>query len=185
MQKSLWNIFKTFFKIGTLLLGGGYVILPLLQSEVANKKGWTTTDELVEFYAISQSLPGIIAANISIFVGYKLMKIPGAIAALAGVIAPAFLAIVLIANILTELVGLKSVNNIFAGVAVGVVVLVILTIKEMWEKSVVDNFSKILFLAALILACLKVSPVVIIIGSVIAGIVYRLLFPVCNKEKNK
>ena len=185
MQKSLWNIFKTFFKIGTLLLGGGYVILPLLQSEVANKKGWTTTDELVEFYAISQSLPGIIAANISIFVGYKLMKIPGAIAALAGVIAPAFLAIVLIANILTELVGLKSVNNIFAGVAVGVVVLVILTIKEMWEKSVVDNFSKILFLAALIFACLKVSPVVIIIGSVIAGIVYRLLFPVCNKEKNK
>ena len=185
MQKSLWNIFKTFFKIGTLLLGGGYVILPLLQSEVANKKGWTTTDELVEFYAISQSLPGIIAANISIFVGYKLMKIPGAIAALAGVIAPAFLAIVLIANILTELVGLKSVNNIFAGVSVGVVVLVILTIKEMWEKSVVDNFSKILFLAALIFACLKVSPVVIIIGSVIAGIVYRLLFPVCNKEENK
>ena len=185
MQKSLWNIFKTFFKIGTLLLGGGYVILPLLQSEVANKKGWTTTDELVEFYAISQSLPGIIAANISIFVGYKLMKIPGAIAALAGVIAPAFLAIVLIANILTELVESKSVNNIFAGVAVGVVVLVILTIKEMWEKSVVDNFSKILFLAALIFACLKVSPVVIIIGSVIAGIVYRLLFPVCNKEENK
>lgn len=185
MQKSLWNIFKTFFKIGTLLLGGGYVILPLLQSEVANKKGWATTDELVEFYAISQSLPGIIAANISIFVGYKLMKIPGAIAALAGVIAPAFLAIVLIANILTELVGLKSVNYIFAGVAVGVVVLVILTIKEMWEKSVVDNFSKILFLAALIFACLKVSPVVIIIGSVIAGIVYRLLFPVCNKEENK
>ena len=185
MQKSLWNIFKTFFKIGTLLLGGGYVILPLLQSEVTNKKGWATTDELVEFYAISQSLPGIIAANISIFVGYKLMKIPGAIAALAGVIAPAFLAIVLIANILTELVGLKSVNNIFAGVAVGVVVLVILTIKEMWEKSVVDNFSKILFLAALIFACLKVSPVVIIIGSVIAGIVYRLLFPVCNKEENK
>lgn len=184
MQKSLWNIFKTFFKVGTLLLGGGYVILPLLQSEIADKKGWATTDELVEFYAISQSLPGIIAANVSIFVGYKLLKIPGAIAALAGVISPAFLAIVLIANILTELVGLNSINNVFAGVAVGVVVLVILTIKEMWQKSIVDNFSKILFLAALILACIKVSPVAIILGSVFVGILYRLIFPVRDKEEN-
>ena len=146
MPKTFWNIFKTFFKIGTLLLGGGYVILPLLQSEIAEKKGWATIDEIVEFYALSQSLPGIIAANISIFVGYKILRVRGAIAAITAVILPAFLAIVLIANILAELVTKHSIQSIFAGVAVGVVVLVILTIKEMWSKSVVDKFSAVILL---------------------------------------
>ena len=64
MNKSFYSIYKTFFKIGTLLLGGGYVILPLLQSELAEKKGWISEDELCEYYALSQSVPGIIAANI-------------------------------------------------------------------------------------------------------------------------
>lgn len=184
MQKSFWNIFKTFFKIGTLLLGGGYVILPLLQSEIAEKKCWATTEEIIEFYALSQSLPGIIAANISIFVGYKLLKTRGAIAALLGVTAPAFLTIVLIANLLSELVGFKIVQNIFAGVAVGVVVLVILTIKEMWEKSIIDKFSLIIFTAALIFAVLKISPMWIILGSITIGIIYRIIVPLNDKEEN-
>ena len=177
MQKSVWNIFKTFFKIGTLLLGGGYVILPLLQSEIAEKKGWISVDDIVEYYALSQSLPGIIAANISIFVGHKLLGISGALAALTGVIMPAFLAIILIANILSELVGKHSVRSIFAGVAVGVVVLVLLNIKEMWTKSVVDKFTSGIFIVVLILAYLKISPVWIIIGSVVAGILYQNIKP--------
>ena len=174
MQKNFWNIFKTFFKIGTMLLGGGYVILPLLQSEIAEKKGWASIDEIVEYYAISQSLPGIIAANISIFVGHKLLGLRGAIAALAGVIAPAFLAIVLIANILAELVEKNIIKCIFAGVGVGIVVLVLLTIKEMWPKSIVDNFSKIIFVLALVLSCLNVNPVWIILLSVTVGILYKI-----------
>lgn len=173
MQKSFWNIFKTFFKIGTLLLGGGYVILPLLQSEICEKRGWATSEEIIEYFAISQSLPGIIAANMSIFMGHRLLGLKGSIAALSGVIAPAFLTIVLIANILAELVQLKFVEYIFAGVGVGVVVLVILTIKEMWDKSIVDNFSKIIFAVTLILACLKVNPVWIILGSILTGILYK------------
>lgn len=184
MEKSFWNIFKTFFKIGTLLLGGGYVILPLLQSEIADKKSWANTDEIIEFYALSQSLPGIIAANISIFVGYKLLKTRGAIAALTGVTTPAFLTIILIANLLSELVGYKIIQNIFAGVAVGVVVLVILTIKEMWEKSIIDNFSKIIFVLALILSLFKISPMWIILGSITIGIIYRIIVPLTNKEEN-
>ena len=177
MQKSIWNIFKTFFKIGTLLLGGGYVILPLLQSEIAEKKGWVTADDIIEYYALSQSLPGIIAANISIFVGHKLMGIRGAVAALTGVIMPAFLAIVLIANILAELVGKHSVQSIFAGVAVGVVVLILLNIKEMWTRSVVDKFTAFIFIIVLILAYFKISPALIITGSIMLGVLYRILNP--------
>ena len=71
MEKTLYQIFKTFFKVGTLLLGGGYVILPLLQSELVDKKQWIDDDELCEYYALGQSVPGIIAANTAIFVGYK------------------------------------------------------------------------------------------------------------------
>ena len=77
MEKTLYQIFKTFFKVGTLLLGGGYVILPLLQAELVDKKKWITDDELCEFYALGQSIPGIIAANISLFVGYKLRRTMG------------------------------------------------------------------------------------------------------------
>ena len=174
MQKTFWNIYKTFFKIGTLLLGGGYVILPLLQSEISEKKCWATTDEITEYYALSQSLPGVIAANISIFVGHKLLGFRGAIAAITGVITPAFLAIILIANILSELVEKHSVHSIFSGVAVGVVVLVILSIKEMWNKSITDNFTTFIFITAMILGCIKISPAWIIICSILIGITYRI-----------
>ena len=177
MQKSVWNIFKTFFKIGTLLLGGGYVILPLLQSDVAEKKGWVTADDIIEYYALSQSLPGIIAANISIFVGHKLLGIRGAVAALTGVIMPAFLAIILIANVLAELVEKHSVQSIFAGVAVGVVVLILLNIKEMWTRSVVDKFTAFIFIIASVLAYFKISPVWIITGCIVLGILYRIKNP--------
>ena len=67
MEKTLYNIYKTFFKVGTLLLGGGYVILPLLQSELVDKRDWIDNDELCEYTALSQSIPGLIAANLSIF----------------------------------------------------------------------------------------------------------------------
>ena len=174
MEKTFWNIFKTFFKIGTLLLGGGYVILPLLQSEIADKKGWVKYDDIVEYFALSQSLPGIIAANISIFVGYKLMGIRGAIAAITGVIMPAFLAIILIANALEKFVTGHSIKSIFAGVGVGVVVLIILTIKEMWSKTIIDKPTTFIFLLALVLACLNISPILIVLGSIFTGILFKL-----------
>lgn len=175
MEKTFWNIYKTFFKVGTLLLGGGYVILPLLQSELVEKKNWVNHDELCEYYALGQSVPGIIAANMSIFVGYKLLRQKGAFAAATGIVTPAFLAIVLIAKILQELIKYQFIKSIFWGVGVGVVILVILAVKEMWKKSIVDNFSLAIFISAFILsAVLKVSPAIIIIASAIAGIIYKL-----------
>lgn len=177
MEKTFWSIYKTFFKVGTLLLGGGYVILPLLQSELVEKKNWVNDDELCEYYALGQSVPGIIAANMSIFVGYKLMGQKGAVAAATGIVTPAFISIVLIAKILQELIQLKFIQSIFWGVGIGVVILVLLAVKEMWNKSVIDKFTLTLFMLAFVSsAFLKVSPVIIIIGSAIAGIIYKLKF---------
>ena len=175
MNKSFYSIYKTFFKIGTLLLGGGYVILPLLQSELAEKKGWISEDELCEYYALSQSVPGIIAANISIFTGYKLKGQLGALAAITGVITPAFLAIILLATLINQIAGVQLVKSIFWGVGIGVIILIFLAVKEMWKKSVVDKFTCSVFIGAFLLsACFKISPAVIVIISVIAGIIYKM-----------
>ena len=157
-----------------MLLGGGYVILPLLQSELVEKKEWITADDLVEYYALSQSVPGIIAANISVFTGYKLRGITGAFAAVFGVITPAFLAIILLASLLQTLVSLSVVQSIFWGVGIGVIMLLYLATKEMWSKSITDKFTCIIFITAFILsACFKISPAIIIIGTIIIGILYR------------
>ena len=174
MEKSFYAIFKTFFKVGTLLLGGGYVILPLLTSELVEKKKWITSDELCEFYAIGASLPGIIAANTAIFTGRKLLGFRGAIAAILGMILPAFLAIVLLASILHELIDKPTVQHIFWGVGIGVITLLFLAVKEMWKKSVNDKLSYIVFIISLALALTQKVPLaLIIIGALIFGIIWQ------------
>ena len=171
MEKTLYQIFKTFFKVGTLLLGGGYVILPLLQSELVDKKNWIDDDELCEYYALGQSVPGIIAANTAIFVGYKLRKTPGAIAATLGIVMPAFISIILIAKILEEIVNFKFIQSIFWGVGIGVVLLIYLAVKEMWRKSVVDKFTCWIFFFTFILSALfKAPPAALIILAIFIGL---------------
>ena len=174
MEKSFYTIFKVFFKVGILLLGGGYVILPLLTEELVNKNKWLTSDELCEYYALSSSLPGVIAINTSVFTGRKLLGRSGAIAAICGIVLPSFIAITLIAGILTEINSLKFISNLFWGVGIGVITLLFLAIREMWTKSVSDKFSGIVYLICLILAFFKIIPLyLIIILAIILGIIYE------------
>lgn len=186
MEKSFWSIFKTFFKVGTLLLGGGYVILPLLTSELVEKKHWITSDELCEFYALGASLPGIIAANTAIFTGRKLLGRKGAIAATIGIVLPSFLAIVLLASILSEIVDKPSVQHIFWGVGIGVITLLFLAVKEMWTKCVVDKFSICVYSVCLILAFTRVIPLsLIVILALISGIIFQRIEDKKNLKNNK
>lgn len=186
MEKSFWSIFKTFFKVGTLLLGGGYVILPLLTSEIVEKKHWITSDELCEFYALGASLPGIIAANTAIFTGRKLLGRKGAIAATIGVVLPSFLAIVLLASILSEIVDKPSVQHIFWGVGIGVITLLFLAVKEMWTKCVLDKFSICVYSVCLILAFTRVIPLsLIVILALVSGIIFQRIEDKKNLKNNK
>lgn len=176
MEKNLWNIYKTFFKVGTLLLGGGYVILPLLQSELVEKKNWISTDEITEYYALSQSIPGLIAANISIFTGYKLAGVKGAITAVSGVVTPAFLSIIILARLLESIIKFDFVKGIFWGVGVGVIVLLYLAVKEIWQKSVVDKYSFFVFFSVFIASLVfRVPPAILVILAIIAGIVLQII----------
>lgn len=171
MEKTLYQIFKTFFKVGTLLLGGGYVILPLLQSELVEKKHWIDDDELCEYYALSQSVPGIIAANTAIFTGYRLRGTLGAITATIGIVLPAFVSIIIIARILEQVVKMQFIQSIFWGVGVAVLILIFLAVKEMWRKSVVDKFTCwIFFLTFMLSGCFKAPPATLIILAIFIGL---------------
>ena len=115
MNIRLWEIYKVFVKIGMILIGGGYVILPILKDEIIKSKNWITEDELVDYYAISQSLPGLIAANISIFVGYKLRGKLGAIMATLGMITSPFLCILAISSLVAKISQMPTVKSILWG----------------------------------------------------------------------
>ena len=169
---SLKDIYIRFFRIGTLLLGGGYVILPLLQSEIAAKYEQISDDEVCEYYAISQSLPGVIAINTAVFVGYKLARTKGAIAAITGMVTPAFLCIILLANLLTQIVHVPLVQSIFAGVGIGVLALLFQAVNEMWKKSIVDKGAlAIFFISFTALLGFKILPMYIVIAGIFLGVV--------------
>lgn len=169
MPISFLNIFKIFFKIGAILLGGGYVIIPIMQSELVEKRGWLSEQELCDYYCVSQCLPGIIAINISILVGYKLLKTKGVFASILGMISSPFVAILLVANLINQILHISFIDGIFWGVNLSVIILIYLALKEMWQKSIVDKFSLFWFFIILILSILKISPIILILISVALG----------------
>ncbi|MBR2525874.1 chromate transporter [bacterium] len=182
MKISLKSIYWEFFLLGIQLLGGGYVIIPLIQKNLIEKKNWITQEELTDFYALSQTIPGILAANISTFVGYKLRGKIGAFIALTGIITSPIISILLIASIVDFLLKISYIQNIFWGVGIAVIILIFLSIKEIWTNSVYDITTWIIFLTTCFLSLfLKISPVLLIIGSIIFGVMFKLAQKRCEK----
>lgn len=170
---SLFEIFKIFFLIGIQLLGGGYVILPLLKRYIVEERNWLSAEELVDFFALSQCIPGIIAGNISMFAGYKVRKSLGAIAAILGIITPSFFSIIILANILVNVLDNEIIQDAFWGIRIAVVILIIMTIRDMWAKSVNSKFTYLLFaFILLLLLLLPISPTIIIILSALISLIY-------------
>ena len=179
---SFFDVFNVFLKIGIILLGGGYVIIPVMKSELIEKRNWLNEDELCDYYCVSQCLPGIIAANMSILVGYKMAKIKGALAAILGMSFSPFISIVIIAHLLNKILAIPFIESLFWGVNLSVIVLIYLALKEMWSKSIVDIFSAFWFIFILFLALIKVNPAFLIIGSIVLGIIFQIIKE--RKDKN-
>ncbi len=174
MEKTnFWNIFKAFFKIGAILLGGGYVIIPIMRQELVEKRGWLSDEEVFDYYSVSQCLPGIIAVNMSILVGYKLRKTKGMLASVLGMSFSPFVSIVIVACFLSRVMNIPFIDCFLSGVNLSVIILIYLTFKEMWQKSIVDIFSFFWFIFILSLAVFKVNPAILIIVSVILGLVIQ------------
>ncbi len=170
----LLRLFLIFVKIGAILLGGGYVIFPIMSNEFVEKRQLIKQDELVDYFALSQSLPGIIAANMTMFIGYKLKGKLGAIAAMLGVIFVPFWTILILAAVLNALVSNSCVQGGLWGVGIAVIALIMLTVREVWQKSKRGIFFYIIFLGALIsLLIFKLTPVQTILIFSVIGILVK------------
>ena len=171
----LLDLFLTFARIGGLTFGGGYAMLPILQREVAENKKWTTEEELMDYYAIGQCTPGVIAVNVATFIGYKIAGIIGGIIATLGVITPSVIIITLIAAFLTNFADLPIVIHAFNGVRVFVCVLILNAIIKLGKKSIVDKLTFAIFIAVSILSIVtSLSPIIyIIISGVIGALIYK------------
>lgn len=173
---SLSKLFLIFVKIGAILLGGGYVILPIMQSEFAEKRKLVSKEELVSYFALAQSLPGIVAANMTMFIGYKLRGKLGALSAMIGIIFVPFWSIVILASIIASLTNNIYVKFALWGVGVAVIALILLTVREMWQNSQRNIFFYIIFLLALIaLLVIKLSPIQTIFIFSCAGVLIKCL----------
>lgn len=173
---SLLKLYLIFIKIGAILLGGGYVILPILTSELCDKRNLIDKSELADYFALSQSLPGIVAANISIFTGYKLGGKFGAVAAMLGIITIPFLTIIAFASVLNTVAGNSYISSIFWGIGIAVMALILLTVRDMWKQSNTDIFFYIIFLLSLLLILFyKFSPVTTILFCSAFGVLIKTI----------
>lgn len=167
-----FTLFTTFVKIGMFTIGGGYAMLPLIEREVINR-GWITKEDFLDLFAVAQSLPGIFAVNISIFVGYKLKKIPGSIFCALGTILPSFVIILAIAMFFSHIQDNVWVERVFKGLRPAVVALIAVPVFTT-ARSI--RLSKKLLLisvaSALVIWQLGVSPIYVIVVAALGGLLY-------------
>ena len=181
----LLDLFCAFFRIGLFTFGGGYAMLPLLQREIVEKKKWATEEELLDYFAVGQCTPGIIAVNTATFVGFKEKKLSGAIFATLGIVSPSLVIITVIAALLSNFAHIAAVQNAFAGIRVAVCVLILNSIVKLWKKSVVDKLTLGVFIAVFLGSVLlsHVSPVVFIVAAAVLGIVVRVWLRIGKEGK--
>ena len=173
-MKELLDMFLTFARIGGLTFGGGYAMLPMLQREVVEKRGWATEEELMDYYAIGQCTPGVIAVNTATFIGQKYRGDLGGIVCTLGVVFPSLVIITVIAAFLQNFADLAVVKNAFAGIRACVVVLIFNAVIKQYKKSVKDRATLLIFAAVAAGAFFTdLSPVLFVVLAGICGVVIK------------
>ena len=171
-MSDLFDLFRAFARVGVMTFGGGYAMIPILEREIVDKHGWATEEELMDYYAVGQCTPGIIAVNTATFVGYRVAGNLGGIVATLGIVFPSLVIITLIAGILTNFSDIPAVKSAFAGIRVCVCVLIFNAVLKLWKKAVVDKITLVLFLAVFLLSVFfSISPVWFVVLCAAAGIV--------------
>ena len=171
-----WDSFRTFFKIGLFTLGGGYAMIPLIEAEVVDKHRWITKQEFVDLIAIAQSCPGVFAINMSIFIGYKLCRLRGAISCSLGTAMPSFLIILAIAMFFHQFQDNPIVASIFRGIRPAVVALIAVPTFNMARSAHLSLANCWIPVGgALLIWLLGVSPIYIILAAAVGGYVYGTL----------
>ena len=171
-----WQLLGVYLKIGIFGFGGGYAMLPILQREVVEHKGWATEEELMDYFAIGQCTPGIIAVNTATFIGQKQAGIIGGIVATLGVVFPSLVIISILAGLITNFSHLAWVQNAFAGIQVCVCVLIFNAVLKLWKGAVKDVWGLVIFLVILALSVFtKLSPIIYVLAAAVAGLLIKNL----------
>ncbi len=172
----LLDMFVTFAKVGVMTFGGGYAMLPILQREVVDNKGWATEEELMDYFAIGQCTPGVIAVNTATFIGQKKKGVLGGVIATLGVVFPSLIIISLLAGVIEAFSHVAWVQHAFGGIRVCVCVLILNAVVKLYRKAVVDKPTLAIFLAvALGSFFTPLSPVVFVVLAAAAGILLKNL----------
>ena len=172
-MRVLWELFIAFFKIGAFTFGGGYAMLPLIEKEIVQKRQYATSEEIMDYFAIGQCTPGVIAVNTATFVGHKKAGVKGALAATLGVVLPSVIIITLLAMCLSFIYDYPIVQNILSGIRIAVAVLIVNAVYSMYKKGCKDAFGTILaIISFIVFAFFDVSPIIMVLSGVILGIAY-------------
>ena len=175
------ELYLAFVKIGTFTFGGGLAMMPIMQRELIEKRGWLTEEELIDYFAIGQSTPGIIAVNVATFVGYKRLGWFGGIIGTLGVVTPSWVIIMLLAGAISSVDKYPLAQKALRGINVAVAALLTSVIVKFSKKTIKNLWNAFFMLLAFVLIYfLKVQSVWIIIASLITGSLLTLY-----KQKKK
>jgi chromate transporter len=179
----LFDLFKVFAKIGAFTLGGGYAMVPIIQSEVVDKRQWIDKDEFIDILAVAQSTPGVLAVNLASFIGYKKKGIAGAAVAALGAVLPSFLIILLVAIFFTRLMENEIVKQAFNGIRPAVAALITFSVYKIAKSSKITlPWYIITFIAAGIIIFVDADPILVIIFSGLTGVLVGMITPLIRKQ---
>ncbi len=182
MVKNLLNLFLTFAKIGAMTFGGGLTMLPLLTKEIVEKRKWATEEQLLDYYAVGQCTPGIIAVNTATFVGYYHAGVLGGIFATLGMVTPSIIIIIIVAALLQQFMEYEIVASALMGIRAVVCALLAHTFITLSKKSLVDVATVVLFIVGLVLCFVfDITPIIIVIIGGVAGVIIGKIKEVCSK----
>ena len=169
----MFELYLSFLKIGAVMFGGGYSMLPLLVRELVDNKKWCTEEEILDYFSLAQCTPGVIAINSATFVGYKRGKVLGGIVASLGVVTVPLILITVIAAVLQNLMSYPLVQHIFAGVRVAVAALMTVTIVRLIQKAAKDWVSgAIVAVSFLLLTAVGLDSVWLVLLAAVFGILF-------------
>lgn len=174
--KSLGGLYLTFCKIGAMTFGGGLAMMPMMQKELIEKRGWITEEDLIDYYAIGQSTPGIVAVNVSTFVGYRRAGVAGGIAGTAGMVTPSLIIIMVLANLISSASDYPWMQKALSGVNVAVAALLTKVVLHFMRTTIKNLLTLAVALVSFVLVyVLSVPSFFIILGAVVLGFAVHLV----------
>ncbi len=172
-MKQLLQLFLAFARVGVMTFGGGYAMIPILEREIVDRQGWASSEELMDYYAVGQCTPGVIAVNTATFIGYKVAGTLGGVFATLGMVFPSLVIITVIAGVLTRFADIPAVKSAFAAIRICVCVLIFNAVLKLWKGAVKDKAGLCLFLLVFVLSIfLDISPVFYVLFCAVAGILF-------------